>query len=95
MLNNLVVKVYELFYRSHMELKVSDHKPVSAIFRSGLNIICHTDLTRPNDATLPVISSRAPRELPPIGWRSLIIIVKSSGRICRGSKGLKIFFKIA
>ena len=45
-------------YDATMALEVSDHKPVSAIFRSGLNLFCHFDWTRPNDATLPL--SRSP-----------------------------------
>lgn len=48
--------IYQVTYRSHMELRISDHKPVSALFKSEVSVVdpvkfrqIHEDLLKKMD----------------------------------------------
>ncbi|RZB39939.1 inositol polyphosphate 5-phosphatase OCRL-1, partial [Asbolus verrucosus] len=58
--------IYQTAYRSHMDIKISDHKPVSALFKSEIRVIDQTRFRRVHEELLKKMDKLENEFLPQV-----------------------------
>ncbi|XP_063921207.1 inositol polyphosphate 5-phosphatase OCRL [Zophobas morio] len=58
--------IYQLAYRSHMDIRISDHKPVSALFRSEISVIDQSKFRRVHEDLLKKMDKLENEFLPQV-----------------------------
>ncbi|XP_030753201.1 inositol polyphosphate 5-phosphatase OCRL [Sitophilus oryzae] len=58
--------IHQISYRSHMDLKISDHKPVSALFKSEISVIDQTKFRKVHEDLLKKMDKHENEFLPQV-----------------------------
>lgn len=58
--------IHQIAYRSHMDLKISDHKPVSAVFKSEISVVDQTKYRKVHEEVLKKMDKLENEFLPQV-----------------------------